>query len=346
MKYLITIIFITLYGVSAFAYESEVSKLAKDIASQVKSSKKTSVAVADFTDLDGNITRLGRFLSEEFSTDLSIELSRDDIVIYDRNSLKSILTEHKLYSTRLTAPDTIKQLGKLAGVDVLITGMLTRFNDDIRFTVKILDTETARIFGSTKGEIPNTGGIQELLDQGIIEQASFQTTNANSNSSSSIPSFINNKVLEFPKIRIKVEDLLYEKGNRVSVFLSYYNKTDKELKIGLVSPYSNWNYGNRSFLVDQQGNRFTFHSGSGLNRGWDHNGNAWSRGTTWLKITKKNWVPVTLVFSNEKVTQVDENAQFSLNSEQAFVEKEKITDTFSVTFKGIPCRNCKIIDQK
>ncbi len=245
MKKIWVAILLVLSVSPCFAYENEVKELVGSIAEQVIKSNKKSIAVADFTDLDGNITRLGRFLSEEFSTDLSIELPQKDIIVYDRNSLKSILIEHKLYSTRLTAPETIKQLGKLAGVDVLITGILTSFNDDIRFTIKIVDTETARIFGSTKGKIPKTDGIGELLAQGIVEEVQYSILENETRPTNSKPS----KSIKILKNRNRCQGTLAsglcstvafagidEEGKNLSVALHLQNMTDMKISIAMVGP--------------------------------------------------------------------------------------------------------------
>src|SRR5437899_296918 len=53
------------------------------------SAGKKTVAVVDFTDLQGNVTELGRYLAEEFSTALVEEPRSFDVI--DRIHLKVIL---------------------------------------------------------------------------------------------------------------------------------------------------------------------------------------------------------------------------------------------------------------
>jgi type II secretory pathway predicted ATPase ExeA len=47
------------------AYEQEVKQLSAQMAEAIAKSGKKTVAVVDFTDLQGNVTELGRFLAEE-----------------------------------------------------------------------------------------------------------------------------------------------------------------------------------------------------------------------------------------------------------------------------------------
>ena len=45
----------------------DLRSLASTVSQHISGSGRKSVAVVDFTDLDGNPTKLGRFLAEEFS---------------------------------------------------------------------------------------------------------------------------------------------------------------------------------------------------------------------------------------------------------------------------------------
>src|ERR1700761_9841023 len=85
--------------------------LASTISQHIASSGRKSVAVIDFTDLDGNPTRLGRFLAEEFSDSLVSQASNFDVI--DRTHLKLLLQEHKLAMSGLIDPATARELGKI-----------------------------------------------------------------------------------------------------------------------------------------------------------------------------------------------------------------------------------------
>ena len=135
------------------------------------------IAVVDFTDLQGNVTELGRFLAEEFSVTFAGAGKGFEVV--DRTHLKSILAEHKLSATGIMDPQTARKLGQIAGVDALITGTITPFGDSIRLSVKILDTATAKVIGASSGDIPKTKAIEELLARGIdTETREPMTTSA------------------------------------------------------------------------------------------------------------------------------------------------------------------------
>jgi TolB-like protein len=147
------------------AYEKEINRLSLELADKIAGSGVKKVAVVDFTNIEGNVTALGRFIAEEFS--VALAESGKEFQVVDRTHLKSIIKEHKLLKTGLIDPDTARQLGKIAGVEALITGSLTPFGDSVRLVVKVLNTETAAIIGSKRGNIPKTNAIAALIERDI-----------------------------------------------------------------------------------------------------------------------------------------------------------------------------------
>jgi TolB-like protein len=149
---------------SAEAYEMEIEQLSNTIAKQIsKSSRKhlQRVAVVDFTDLQGNVTELGRFIAEE----LSINLARSEkqFEIIDRTHLKSLLEEHKFSMSGLVDPQKAKKIGKIAGVDAIVTGKLTPFGDNVRVSCTVISTTTAKTLAAGKTSIAKTRTIEQLL---------------------------------------------------------------------------------------------------------------------------------------------------------------------------------------
>ncbi len=152
-------------AVPAAAYEKEIDELAAAMTARLATVNKSAVAVVDFTDLEGNVTQLGRFLAEELSAALVGAGSGFELV--DRTHLKSILQEHKLAATGIIDPATARRLGEIAGVDALVTGTLTPFGDSVRVAAKVLDTETAKVLSAERINIAKTQAIAELLATGI-----------------------------------------------------------------------------------------------------------------------------------------------------------------------------------
>jgi TolB-like protein len=243
---LVTVLWLALFFSGfelSLAYEKEIKALSSTLAESIVTSGKKSIAVVDFTDLQGNVTELGRFLAEEFSVALS-EASKGFEVV-DRTHLKSLLKEHQLAQTGLIDPQTARKLGEIAGVQALITGTITPFGDSIRLAVKVLDTSTAKVIGASRGDIAKTKAIEELLAKGI-ETGAMVTEG----SAQTIPSPVKPKALA----RAEVEDFIFEakeckrSGQRVICSIAVTNNAQKTRRLTV------W-YGH-SILVDDRGNQY------------------------------------------------------------------------------------------
>lgn len=142
------------------AWAQDMRQVSTALAPRLEAASRKSVAVIDFTDLEGNVTELGRFLAEELSVALFSDAKTYSVV--DRTHLKALLKEQKLATTGVIDPQTARQLGKIAGVDTIVTGSLTVLGDTIRVAVKALDTESARMIGATTSDVAKTGAIASL----------------------------------------------------------------------------------------------------------------------------------------------------------------------------------------
>jgi TolB-like protein len=165
------------------ARAQDLTRAASHINGRIANSVKTTAAVVDFTDLQMQVTELGRYLAEEFQAALVVEAKSYRII--DRTHLRSILQEHRLASSGVIDPATARQLGKIAGVEVLVTGSVTPFADSVRLTIKAIDASTAHVIGMVAQDIPRTGAISALISSNIgKEDATARRDTANTGKSS------------------------------------------------------------------------------------------------------------------------------------------------------------------
>jgi TolB-like protein len=163
---------------AATGYQQQMQTAAGTIGGSMTKTSKKSVAVVDFTDLQGNATELGRFLAEQLSVALSTAGGAYEVI--DRNHLRAILQEHKLSATGLIDPQTARKVGQMAGAECLVSGSITPFSESVNLSIKLLDTNTAKILGGVTVEIPRTSTINELLARGIGTQLVSETASPTS----------------------------------------------------------------------------------------------------------------------------------------------------------------------
>ena len=302
----------------SFAYEEEIKDISANMAKDIADAGKKTIAVADFTDLQGNVTELGRFLAEEFSVALAGAGTRFEVV--DRIHLKSIIMEHKLSATGMIDPKTARKLGKIAGVQALITGTVTPFGDNVRITVKILDTETAKIIGASTANIAKTKAIEELLARGIETHSPYQQPA----SSQYRPPAGTNMSKKVGPLVITIKKITALSKGRVDVTIAFANSSDKPLRLAA-------SYKPVPRLSDDRGNVYEYDSGVAS----DRYGDLWNRALTLYPKSQSN---VTLRFRAEdrdiKFADMGDVFSFSMRPVVLY-SKDKSEGYMNVLFDGV-----------
>jgi hypothetical protein len=159
--------------VRAQTLDQEISVLAGKLSKALAAQGFKHVAAVDFTDLQGQPTELGRFLSEQLAVEI---VSGAGVSMVDRANIKSILAEHKLTEEGLVNPANAKKLGQFAGVDAILIGNVTALDDGVVLMVKAIATSSADIVAAGRAKFPKTSEIQQLLNRGISSNNALGVT--------------------------------------------------------------------------------------------------------------------------------------------------------------------------
>ena len=175
-------------------FDTQLEKLAENIAAKLDSKGKTKIAVWGFVTESGERTALGNYLTEDFSVYLTNFGNNFEII--DRNHLDMLLKEHQLNSEGYIDEQTAKQLGKIIAVDAIITGTFTVLNTNVKVRAKVLDTETALQFAASMANLPLDENISSYLgisvNGGNTTNKGFNTP-LNSNETVNNPNTVNEK---------------------------------------------------------------------------------------------------------------------------------------------------------
>jgi len=216
VKLLLVIFLISPYFVFAQNnFDKKLSELANQLATKLSDKGKAKIAVWDFTDLDGNVSNLGKYVSENLSVYLTN--ATGNIKVVDRNHLNTILKEHQLKSDGFIDVKTAKQLGKIIQVGAIVTGKITIFSNAINLTMKVLDTETADIIAASANNLPLNDNLKDIL--GIPDNRPNKGFNRPLNSNESY----NNPAT------VKSDSTLNNTGD-----YCFYNSTDQKFTITII----------------------------------------------------------------------------------------------------------------
>lgn len=92
---------------------------------------------------------LGKGLADMFVTELS---SVDELELVERSRLDDLLGELELQRGEAFDPETVQELGKVAGARYAVTGSFTRFEDTFRIDARMIEVENGKVVTASKVE--------------------------------------------------------------------------------------------------------------------------------------------------------------------------------------------------
>lgn len=206
--------------------EASIKQLAKDIAGQMTQRNISKIAIDDFTDLNGRKSALGDFISEELVTNFYMTGSGSFDVV-ERRELARVMKEQKLQSTGSLDRTSIAKIGKLLGVEAIVTGSIASWGKAIKINARMIGVENARVFAAASKKVLSDPMIESLMNQSARSQGS-------SGGSSDVQiqrsdAFFQNKFLRIDPKAIHKN----KKKDKVTVTLKFKNLLSKTLMLGL-----------------------------------------------------------------------------------------------------------------
>lgn len=157
---ILTFIFFPYISYSQDDLDDALDKLSEQINQNMVEQKKTKIAIIPFPNLNNEITKLGSYLAEELTTSLFMT---GKFKVIERNLLKQVLDELKLSQSGVIGSDSAKELGKMTGVDAIVTGTLTNFRLYVAVNCRLIETETGEIFAAAKVKIKKDADVANLF---------------------------------------------------------------------------------------------------------------------------------------------------------------------------------------
>lgn len=124
----------------------DLQTLAKTMASSASAHRIRRVAVVPFTAPRGSASYDGAIVSERLVTQI---LARGGLDVVERRYLEKILEEQRLGAFGIMDPGTVKTLGKVLGVDAILTGSVTPLRGErVEINARLINAETAQILAA------------------------------------------------------------------------------------------------------------------------------------------------------------------------------------------------------
>jgi TolB-like protein len=225
-------------------------ELAEQIAASAAKQQKHKIAVIPFRELDGRTTILGTFLAEELVTDLFMT---GDLDIVERSMLDKVMAELKLGQSGAIDPETAKQVGKIVGVDAIVSGSITDLQSYVGVNCRLIDTETGRIFGAAQTKIVKDADLQKIIGASMPTAAAPAPPPAAAPAKKTEP--LQQRTVD--GIQFEVVGCRDKAGNvTCNLMLTNQSQEDKHITVSLS------NGDNSSILIDDQSSEYRATGGS------------------------------------------------------------------------------------
>ncbi len=144
--------------------ETQLNQLGRNISASLSEQKASRLAVIEFTDLNGGVSDLGKFLAEELTTRL---FKSGSFQVIERRLIEKILREQQLSMTGIVNEKTAAKVGSLLGVDFIATGTTADLGTSIKINARIISVEKGSVFSVASVIIPNSDQVKTLMGNNI-----------------------------------------------------------------------------------------------------------------------------------------------------------------------------------
>jgi len=272
-----------------------VKSLAEQIAKNMQSNNKKKIAVIEFSNLNRGVTEFGQFLAEELITQLFlVNVGKFDVV--ERQQLQKIIDEHQLGSSGILDGAAMGKIGKLLGVDAIVSGSITDLGNSVKINARLIAVDTGMVFAVAATDIPKVGTVITLMStlapsSGTNTKAASPTVEASNKPQGAEPA---GKLGKAMRKRAEVQGVVVEldscskSGDAIICKLLVTSANDdKTLYVG-VNPSTP---GMPSRIVDDAGEEFVFTQVSIGKKS----------GAAWFQHTFVNGIPTKTVLRFDKV---------------------------------------------
>ncbi|MBI3583786.1 MAG: DUF4384 domain-containing protein [Nitrospinae bacterium] len=180
--------------------------------------KGKNLGIGEFTNLNGEGSHLGKKIADGVEFGLVKLAPNKGFQVVDRKNFAQIAKEWELQLSGVVDESTVKKVGSLLGLDILIAGTASESGKDIDVKVKMIDTESGRILGGTEAKIKKDEEVAKMFASLIKPETSV----------------FKQKEAEVSDEKIKIDLWTNEKNYKIGEKLTVNFKTDRDCYVTLV----------------------------------------------------------------------------------------------------------------
>lgn len=152
---------------------TQLDKLTNQIMGSLNQNQKNKIAIMEFVDMQGNVSNLGKYISEELTTRL---YRTGKFEVIERQLLDKIIQEQKISLSGIVDENSAVELGKILGVDAIATGTISDLGISVKINARLISAESGKLFSVASVEIPKDDKVKVLLSENVASTATVSAT--------------------------------------------------------------------------------------------------------------------------------------------------------------------------
>lgn len=127
------------------AWADDYDRIASPLAAVSRARNRSRLAVLPFQEIGGRGSAGGRIVAERLIGPLA---ASEGLQVVERSMLDSVMKEQRLQVSGVTDRNSLRELGRVLGVDAIVTGTVIGLKGDrVEIVARLIDAETARVLG-------------------------------------------------------------------------------------------------------------------------------------------------------------------------------------------------------
>lgn len=145
------VLLFSMTSTAASAAGDPLKKMAKELAKPIQQMNKPVVGFLAFSYPDGTISNGSKIVCERLTTYLA---SMKKIRVVERELIVKLLEEEHMEETGAIDPSTVKKMGQILGVDILVTGTLINLdNHQVEVNARGLMSDSGIVVATSRAVI-------------------------------------------------------------------------------------------------------------------------------------------------------------------------------------------------
>jgi hypothetical protein len=162
-------------SISITSKESYTSQQSTNMGVTDRASKEPMViAIADFINEEGNVSKLGRYVSDKLTPYFA---RSKQFSVMERVVIDKVLEEHQFQVSAFVDEESTQEFGKLVGAETIISGTISTLDDAFYFIAKVVGVAHGNLITSIDVEVDRSERLVALYNANLprIKKKEFRS---------------------------------------------------------------------------------------------------------------------------------------------------------------------------